>query len=84
MSTMKTAISLPESLFERVDQLAQELNMPRSHIFVLAVDEFVRRHENRKLLAEINEAYGEIRDREEKLVREGMRRRHREAVEGRW
>jgi predicted transcriptional regulator len=81
---MKTAISLPESLFERVDQLAQELNMPRSHIFVLAVDEFVRRHENRKLLAEINEAYGEIRDREEKLVREGMRRRHREAVKGRW
>lgn len=84
MSTMKTAISLPESLFERVDQLAQELNMPRSHIFVLAVDEFVRRHENRKLLAEINEAYGEIRDREEKLVREGMRQRHREAVKGRW
>ena len=84
MSTTKTAISLPESLFERVDQLAQELDIPRSHIFVLAVEEFVRRHENRKLLAEIDAAYGEIRDREEELYRDRMRRQHRQAVQGRW
>jgi metal-responsive CopG/Arc/MetJ family transcriptional regulator len=37
MATVKTAISLQESLFEQVNELAEELQMPRSHLFVLAV-----------------------------------------------
>jgi predicted transcriptional regulator len=57
MPTVKTAISLQESLFKRVDQLARELDIPRSHVFVLAVEEFIQRYENRKLLKTINEAY---------------------------
>ena len=84
MSTIKTAISLQESLFRRVDQLARELDMPRSHIFALAVEEFLQRHENRKLLKTINEAYEEILDREEEHYRERMRRHHRDMVEGQW
>lgn len=84
MSTVKTAISLQESLFERVDALAQELDIPRSHIFVLAVEEFLQRYENRKLLEGINAVYGEIREREEEIYRDRMRQRHREMVEGEW
>jgi predicted transcriptional regulator len=84
MGTVKTAISLRESLFERVDALAQELDIPRSHIFVIAVEEFLQRHENRKLLEEINEAHEEILAHEEELHRDKMRKRHREMVEGRW
>jgi metal-responsive CopG/Arc/MetJ family transcriptional regulator len=84
MGTVKTAISLRESLFERVDALAQELDIPRSHIFVIAVEEFLQRHENRKLLEEINEAHEEILAHEEELHRDKMRKLHREMVEGRW
>ena len=84
MSTVKTAISLQESLFKRVDQLAQELGIPRSHIFVLAVEEFIQRYENRKLLKTINEAYEEILDREEEQLRDRMRQVHRDMVEGQW
>ena len=84
MSTVKTAISMRKSLFERVNELAEELDMPRSHIFVLAVEEFIQRHENRKLLAAINEAYEEVLDREEALLRERMREQHRKTVEGQW
>jgi predicted transcriptional regulator len=84
MSTVKTAISLQESLFKRVDQLAQELDMPRSHIFVLAVEEFIERHDSRKLLETINEAYGEMLDREEERYRSRMRQHHRDMVEGQW
>jgi predicted transcriptional regulator len=84
MSTVKTAISLRKSLFERVDELAQELDIPRSHIFVLAVEEFIQRYENRKLLEAINEVYEEILDREEEIHRDRMRQQHRKMVEGQW
>jgi metal-responsive CopG/Arc/MetJ family transcriptional regulator len=84
MSTVKTAISMRESLFERVDALAQELNMPRSHVFVLALEEFLERYENRKLLEAINEVHDDLRDREEEIYRDQMRRRHRKMVEGQW
>jgi metal-responsive CopG/Arc/MetJ family transcriptional regulator len=84
MPTVKTAISLHKSLFERVDKLAQELDIPRSHIFVLAVEEFLQRHENRKLLKSINEAHDELLDREEELHQRSMRQQHRKMVEGEW
>jgi metal-responsive CopG/Arc/MetJ family transcriptional regulator len=84
MSTVKTAISLRESLFEQVDALAQELDIPRSHVFVLAVEEFLQRYENRKLLEAIDEVYDDMRDREEKVYRDRMRQRHRRMVEGQW
>ncbi len=84
MSTVKTAISLRESLFKRVDALAQELDIPRSHIFVMAVEEFLQRHENRKLLEEINEAYEDMLDREEEIYRDEMRQYHKKIVEEGW
>lgn len=84
MPTVKTAISLRKSLFERVDELAQELDIPRSHVFVLAVEEFIQRHENRKLLKAINEVYEESLDREEELHRDRVRQQHRKMVQGQW
>jgi len=84
MTIVKTAISLRESLFDRVDALAQELDIPRSHIFVLAVEEFLQRHENRKLLEELNEVYEEIQDREEEIYQARIREHHRKMVEGQW
>ena len=84
MSTVKTAISLRDSLFERVDALAQELDIPRSHIFVLAVEEFLQRYENCKVLEELNEVYEELLGRDEAIYRDRMRQHHREMVEGQW
>lgn len=84
MSTVKTAISMRESLFERVDALAQDLNMPRSHVFVLALEEFLERYENRKLLEAINEVHDDLRAQEEEIYRDQMRQRHRKMVEGQW
>ena len=54
MASVKTAISIQELLFEQVDALASELNISRSRIFVLAVEEFIERYNNRQLLDEIN------------------------------
>ena len=84
MANVKTAISLQKSLFERVNGLAQELQVSRSRLFVLAVEEFIQRHENRRLLKALNDAYGDGSDLDEQALRDRMRQRHRQSVEGQW
>ena len=83
MAQIKTAISLQQSLFERVKELADDLQIPRSRIFVLALEEYIRRHENRSLLARINEAYDDLPENERTRLRH-MRRSHRRIVKGEW
>ncbi len=39
MTSIKTAISLEESLFKQAEDLARELQIPRSHLYALAVAE---------------------------------------------
>jgi len=82
--TVKTAISIQQPLFEQVNQLAEELQMPRSQLFVLAVEEFIQHYRNRKVLETLNEVYADEADADEDALREGMRRRHRQLVEGQW
>ena len=84
MASVKTAISLQQSLFEQVDALAQELEISRSRLFVLAVEGFIRRYQNRQLLEAINEAYADLPDPEEQALRDKMRQQHRLMVEGQW
>jgi metal-responsive CopG/Arc/MetJ family transcriptional regulator len=82
MTTVKTAISIQKSLFEQVNSLAEELQMPRSQLFVLAVEEFIQRHHNRNMLKVLNEVYADAPDQNEDALPEGMRRKHRQLVEG--
>ena len=57
MVQTKTAISVPKTLFQETDHIAHELNIPRSQVITLALEEFIRRYQNKKLLEQINEAY---------------------------
>lgn len=84
MANVKTAISIDKSLFEQVNKLADELDISRSHLFVLAVEEFIQRYENERLLDQLNQAYDDLppADEEQKLHR--MRSSHRKLVEGEW
>ncbi len=84
MGTVKTAISIQESLFEQVDTLAQDLHVSRSRVFVMAVEDFLQRHQNQQLLADINEAYSDEPTVEEKDNLGAMRRQHREVVANEW
>jgi len=84
MASVKTAISIQENLFEQVETLADELNVSRSRVFVLAVEAFIRQHKNRQLLAAINLAYDDLPDPTEQTNREKMRRQHRDLLEGEW
>ena len=84
MTNIRTAISIPETLFERVDAVAEKQQISRSRLFVLAVEEYLRQVENQELLQAINAAYDEPSSPEEEPYRERMRRKHRQQVEGQW
>ena len=84
MSTVKTAISIEESLFEQAEALAQELKVSRSRLFVLAMEDFVRRHHNRQLLEQINAASQDLPDPAEQARLAQIQRLQRQAIQGEW
>jgi len=65
MSSVKTAISVEKSLFDHVNDVARALSIPRSHLFVLAVKEYLDRHESQWMLDRLNKAYSDGGDKEE-------------------
>ena len=75
-SSVKTAISLQKDLFQEVNRLAKDLKVSRSKLFVLAVQDFIKKQENQKLLLQINKAYSDEPDSEEQRIQNGMRKKH--------
>jgi len=84
MANIKTAISIDKPLFEKMDELAHELNTSRSRIFALAATEFIQRHQNLKLLEAINAAYDDFPDERENSLGSAMRSRHFNMVKDQW
>ena len=83
-TTVKTAISIQKSLFEQAENLAQELNVSRSELFGLAIETFVKNHQNQMLLQEINKAYSDEPDTNDKVRLSKMRKHHRKVVRDKW
>ncbi len=83
MPNIKTAISIEKPIFDQVNDLAKNLNISRSRLFVLAAQEFIERHANMELLQAINEAYDDLPDLDPKIV-EKMRPRHLKMVKNQW
>ena len=84
MPAIKTAISIDEPLFLRVESLADEMQLSRSRLFVLAMEEYIRRRDCEKLQAAIDEAYSDGPDENELAVRRAMRRKQLSHAEGQW
>lgn len=81
MAGVKTAISLEESLFHQVNKLAQDMHLSRSKLFTLAVKDFIKKQEGKKLLAQLNAAYDDSPDEEEYTVSKAMQRKQRKIAE---
>lgn len=84
MTSKKTAISLGAATFARVDALAREMNLPRSRVFALAVEELLERHDSLSLKAALDRAYQEPPTAAEKKWLRFTRRKHQQLVEGEW
>ena len=81
MPGVKTAISLDENLFNKVNEIAHELHVSRSRVFTLAVIDYLEKQENISLLAQINEAYDDQPTKEEESILNSMRKSHKEMSE---
>ncbi|ABG50071.1 hypothetical protein Tery_0629 [Trichodesmium erythraeum IMS101] len=81
MATVKTAISLQEYLFEQAEAIAAEMKISRSRLIAIALEEFIRRHQNRILLEKINAAYGDISDTETLASRSTILENHKSIIE---
>ena len=73
---MKTAISIPDKIFEKVDEYAKEHHYSRSEVFVIALREFLGKRESRKLLEALNETYANAETAEEKTIRAEAKRHY--------
>jgi len=54
---MKTAISLPDQLYEEAEKTAQSLGIPRSQLFAKALEEFIAFHKRENIAERLNRVY---------------------------
>jgi len=57
---MKTAVSIPDEVFEEAERLAAELQTSRSQLYSRALQEFVARHAPDRLTEAMNRVIDEI------------------------
>lgn len=56
---MKTAISIPDEVFQSAESLAKRLGMSRSQLYTAAVNEYLNRRQDRQITARLNSIYEE-------------------------
>lgn len=54
---MKTAISLPDSVFDEAEALAQELGLSRSELYTKALQAYLKKHNRNQILNKLNQVY---------------------------
>lgn len=65
---MKTAISVPDDVFEQVEQKVNELGWSRSAFYATAAEQLLARLNTDALLANINAAVEQIGDTDESAL----------------
>lgn len=53
VATIKTAVCIQKTLLDQAEVLAQQLNVSRSHLFEVVIEDFIKNHQSH-LLDEIN------------------------------
>ena len=71
---MKTAISLPDEVFQEADRLARRLKKSRSRLYREAVTEYVARHDPDAVTAAMDALVSELDTRPEAFVAAAARR----------
>lgn len=80
MPSVKTAISLEEELLNQVNILARDMHLSRSKLFTLAVKDFLRKQESKKMFAQLNAVYNDTQSEEESLISKAMHKKYRKIV----
>jgi metal-responsive CopG/Arc/MetJ family transcriptional regulator len=84
MAVIKTAISIDESLFDKINRLSEEIKLSRSQIFSQAVRYFIERKNNLELVRKINQAYSDVLDEDEMECLDKSKRKYKEIFKEEW
>jgi metal-responsive CopG/Arc/MetJ family transcriptional regulator len=84
MENIKTAISIRKPLFEQAEDLAHRMKVSRSRLFALALEDYIRRQQNRELLASLNAVYADEPTPTELTVLHESRESYARHLEDEW
>lgn len=56
---MKTAVSIPDEVFRRAEELARRRRLSRSRLISTALEEYLQRHEHEDVTAELDRVYSQ-------------------------
>lgn len=70
---MKTAISLPDEMFEQADRLADRLELSRSELYRRALEEYLARHEPDRVTEQLDRVADALATRSDAFVRTAVR-----------
>ena len=71
---MKTAVSIPDDVFERVERLARNAKRSRSDVVSAALKEYLARHAPDEITEALDRAYGDVDDELDSFVGAAARR----------
>lgn len=66
--SMKTAVSIPDSVFEEAERLAAGLRTSRSQLYSRALQEFVARHAPDRLTEAMNRVVDEVGSEKDEFI----------------
>jgi hypothetical protein len=55
---VKTAVSIPQPVFEAADRLAKSLGIPRSQLYSRAIERYLSETQQQDVTAKLNQVYG--------------------------
>lgn len=71
---MKTAVSIPDEVFEEADRLAREMKTSRSDLYSRALKEFLARHASDAVTDAMNRACADVGQQRRELTRKAARK----------
>lgn len=84
MKTVKTAISIDKTLFTKVQNLCEKINLSRSQFFSQAVEFFITKSENLELIKKINSAYSDQESTDDSKIMKLRKTRYKNAIVDKW
>ena len=67
---MKTAISIPDQIYKKVEQTARKMGISRSKFFSIAAQEFIHHYSEEDVTNRLNEIYREDQAGLDKAIEE--------------
>lgn len=65
---MKTAISIPDPIFQAAENMAKHLGMSRSELFTVAMSEYIKAHDDQDITQSLNKVYSQTESQLDKQI----------------